>query len=92
MTDTTAVSSVKRFWRITSYTPFVGEERVDYYAGRSEEKMLEFAQECCDENIMEWNDASIYEAYDMNEDEYLGGSGFIVEEISYEEFREESGY
>lgn len=85
-------NKVRRFWRITSYTPFCSEERIDYYTGTDENAMHKFAEECAQDNAYEWSDASIYENYDITEDEYLADSDYRFEEISYEAFREECGY
>lgn len=92
MTDTTAASSIKRFWRITAYTPFCGEEKIAYYSGTSEAKMHKFAQEVTEDNANEWWDSTIEEDYGMDEVEYYGECGYGFEEISYETFREECGY
>lgn len=89
MTDTTAASSIERYWRITAYTPFCGEDQIAYYNGTSEEKMHKFAQEVTDDNAYEWWDP---ETCGMDEEEYREGCFYNFEEISYETYREECGY
>lgn len=81
-------NKVKRYWHITSYTPFCGEEKIAYYSGTSEDKMHKFAQEVAEDNANDWWDDNC----GMDEDEYLEECGYGFEEISYETFREECGY
>lgn len=83
---------VTRYWRITAYTPFCGEDKIAYYSGTDEAKMHKFAEEVTEDNAAEWWDSSIEEDYGMDEAEYLGECGYGFEEISYETFREECGY
>ena len=77
-------NNVIRYWRITSYTPFCGEECIDYYSGTDENAMHKFAEECAGENAMEWWDEEC-----MDEDEYYAGCGYRFEEISCRTYREE---
>lgn len=88
----TSKNTVKRYWRITVYTPYCGEDRTAYYAGTNEDNMHNFAQEVCDENAMEWCDEETNEMYGYDEESYMGECGYTYEEISYEEYRENCGY
>lgn len=82
-----------KYYRITSYTPFCGEETYDYYQAPEVEDIscvYEFAAECCNNNAMEWYDEILEEMYDMSEEDYLDNCGYKVEEIDKETFDEEA--
>ena len=85
MTDTIAASSIERYWRITSCTPFCGEERIDYYSGTDTNAMHKFAEECTEENSMEWFDSHNID----DEEEYYANCGYYFKEISHETFCKE---
>jgi hypothetical protein len=76
---------MSKYYRITSYTPYCGEERYDYIVTDSERELHYFAQDCCESNAYEWYD----EEYVEDEEEYFGECGYKVEEIDYQTWKEE---
>lgn len=84
-----------KYYRVTAYTMYVGEESTDYIATDSEEKLRSFGLDLAEENAMEWEPCWVdYEdqGYDSEEDwqeEYFGSANFRVEEISEEEYKRE---
>lgn len=76
-----------KYYRITCYTPFCGEENDYYYATDDLKDLEEYADECAYINGNEWYDESALEEQDMTEDDYYAECGCTVEEIDEEEFR-----
>lgn len=68
-----------KYWRVTSFTPYCGEERDDYIATNDEKELHEFAEECAAENGLEWYDEQV----DMDEEEYYDQCTYEIEEIDY---------
>lgn len=80
-----------KYYRITCYTPFVGEEN-DYYIATDSRKDLErFADECVYDNGNEWYDEQTLEEQDMTEEDYYADCGCHIEEIDEEEFKKHIG-
>lgn len=76
---------MSKYYRITSFTPYCAEERIDYIITDDERELHHFAQECCEENAAEWYD----EYVDMDEEDYYSECRYIVEEIDYYTWKEE---
>ena len=83
-----------KYYCVTAYTMYVGEEMTDYIAPDNEEKLREFANELMEENAMEWEPSwADYEeeGFDSEEDwqeEYFASAGARIEEITEEEYKE----
>ena len=79
-----------KFYRIRAKTPYCGEDNDYYYATDSYDKLMAYASECVDDNANEW--------YSGNDDNYPDWDDFLadcycdIDEIDYEEYREEIGY
>ena len=84
-----------KYYRVTAYTMYCGEETTDYIATNGEEELREFVNELQEENAIEWEPGwSHYEeeGFDSEEDwqeEYFSSAGARVEEISEEEYKKE---
>lgn len=81
---------VKKFYRVTCYTPFCGEESVDYIVATNEDELHIAVQELCYENGANWYDEAIEENYYMTKEEYYDNCGYHFEEIDLETFLKES--
>lgn len=85
-----------KYYRITAYTPYVGEELVDYIATDSEDKLHEFADELAQDCATEWEpcwDEYIDHGYNSEEDyqeDYYAQCGARIEEITETEYQEET--
>lgn len=85
-----------KYYRITAYTPYVGEEMVDYLATDSEDKLHEFADELAQDYALEWEpcwDEYTDHGYNFVEDyqeDYYAGCGARIEEITETEYLEET--
>ena len=77
-----------KYYKITCYTPFVGESN-DYYIKTNSQKEFEkLADECVYENANEWCDDQTLEENGMSEDDYYADCGYYSEEIDREEYLE----
>lgn len=78
------------YYRITGYTPFVGEECDFYFATnhRNNNTLYDFMVECAESTGNEWYDEQTLIENDMTEDEYYAECYAISEEISEEEYYE----
>ena len=80
-----------KYYRVTAYTMYCGEETTDYIATSDEEKLRSFGLNLAEENALEWEPCWVdYEeqGYDSEEDwqeEYFGSANFRFEEITEEE-------
>lgn len=81
---------IKKYYRITAKTPYCGETQDYYIITEDYHKVLEFASDCVDDNANEWYDDEAAEEYDW--DDYLADCYCDIEEITYEEYRDECGY
>ena len=77
-----------KFYRVTCYTPFIGEENDYYIATDLHDELIAFADDCAYENALEWCDDQTLEENDMTEDDYYAECGYRIREISEEEYRE----
>lgn len=81
-----------KYYRIECSTPYCGEQNY-YYLATEEKKdskvFLSFIDDCLNENANEWYDEQAQEDYPDWED-YLSSCDYTVEEITKEEYDEES--
>ena len=84
-----------KYYRVTAYTMYCGEETTDYIATDNEKKLHSFGQDLAEENAMEWEPCWVDykdQGYDSEEDwqdEYFGSANYRVEEITKEEYVKE---
>lgn len=85
-----------KYYRVTAYTMYCGEEMTDYIATEDEEELKAFAQNLCEDNAAEWEPGwGDYEeeGFDTEEEwqeEYYGTCGARIEEITEAEYKEET--
>lgn len=85
-----------KYYRVTAHTMYCGEELTDYIATESEEELQQFKQDLIEECAAEWEPCWVdyaEEGYDSEEDwqdAYYSDCGATVEEISEEEFKQET--
>ena len=85
-----------KYYRVTAYTPYCGEETTDFIATEDEQKLQEFAQTLCEDNAAEWEPAWCehydegYETEEEFQDYYYSGCGTRIEEITEAEYKEET--
>lgn len=85
-----------KYYRVTAYTGYCGEETTDFIATDSEQKLHEFASVLCSDNAAEWEPEWSeyaeygYESKEDFEDGYYSDCGVRVEEITEEEYKEET--
>ena len=73
-----------KYFRVTVYTPFCGEQADYFYEGEEGPELEEFIDECMVDNASEWYDE---DTTGMDWDDYLEECGVDeVEEISKEEY------
>lgn len=77
-----------KYYRVTVYTPFYGEEADHYVKAESKGKLEDIACDLVYENALEWCDDQTLEENDMTEDDYYAECGYRIREISEEEYRE----
>lgn len=85
-----------KYYRVTAHTMYCGEELIDYIATESEEELQQFKQALTEECAAEWEPCWVdyaEEGYDSEEDwqdAYYSDCGTTTEEISEEEFKQET--
>jgi hypothetical protein len=79
-----------KYYKITCYTPFVGEENDYYIATEFEDELLKFAADCVYENGNDWYDEQTLEENDMTEEEYYAECGYRCVEIDDVTFHAEA--
>lgn len=85
-----------KYYRVTAYTMYIGEEITDYIATEDEEKLREFANELQEETAWEWEpcwDHYEEEGFESEEDwqeAYFSSTGARIEEITEEEYNKET--
>lgn len=83
-----------KYYRVTAYTMYCGEETTDYLATDDQWRLRTFAVDLCEENAAEWEpcfEDFEEQGYDSEEDwqeEYYGSCGTRIEEITKEEYIE----
>ena len=81
-----------KYYRITTYTTYCGEE-IDHYMAVPDDESIEDSRhldrlaELLTEDAMEWWDDYSREDYEDDYEAYLGDCGYDVEEISETEYR-----
>ena len=84
-----------KYFELTAYTPYCGEELTEYHMAESEDKLV--ADGIVDDLIAgcvsSYMDSSDYEDYGFDSEEefsdyYYEGSGVDIREISEEEYKE----
>ena len=85
-----------RYYRVTAYTPYCGEELTKYIATEFEDELMRFAQgvlaDCIGENITRHSE---FESYGFNNfqdwaNEYEEKSDVRIEEITLDEWLKEA--
>ena len=85
-----------KYYRVTAYTPYCGEHMTDHIATDDEQELQEFKQHLIEDNAAEWEPCwadYIEEGYGSEEElqeDYYGGCGATVQEISEAEYLEET--
>lgn len=85
-----------KYYRVTAYTMYCGEELTDYIATESEEELIAFKENLIEECAAEWEPCWVdydEEGYDSEEDwqdAYYSDCGATVEEITEAEYKEET--
>ena len=85
-----------KYYRVTAYTMYVGEELTDYIATDSDEKLCEFANELIEENAIVWEprwgdyEEEGFDSEEAWQEEYFASAGARIEEITEEEYKEET--
>lgn len=77
-----------KYYRVTVYTPFCGEEADHYIKAESRGKLEDIAADLAYENGLEWCDDQTLEENDMSEDDYYAECGYRIQEIDEDEYRE----
>lgn len=77
-----------KYYKVTCYTPFVGESNDYYIKANSHKEFIKLADECVYENALEWCDDQTLEENGMSEDDYHADCGYYAEEIDREEYLE----
>ena len=79
-----------KFYRVTCYTPFVGEESDFYIKSFDETDLRRQVDDCVYENGLEWYDEQTLEENDMSEDDYYANCGVsLIKEITKDEYYKE---
>ena len=87
---------MKRYYRVTAYTPYCGEELTKYIVTEFENELMQFAQgvlaDCIGENITRHSEFESYGFADFKDwaDEYEEKSDVRIEEITLEEWLKEA--
>ena len=85
-----------KYYRVTAYTMYCGEETTDYIATDNEGQLRSFALHLAEENAMEWEPCWVdyeengYESEEDWQEEYYGSCDARIEEITEEEYKEET--
>jgi hypothetical protein len=85
-----------KYYRVTAYTPYCGEEMIDYIATDNEKKLMDFADELTYENAIQWEpcwdryDEEGYNSEGEFQEAYYDHCGARIEEITEAEYKEET--
>ena len=85
-----------KYYRITTYTTYCGEE-IDHYMAIPDDENIEdskYMARICDilaDDAMEWWDDYSQEDYEDDYEAYLGDCGYDIEEISEKEYLADCG-
>ena len=84
-----------KYFELTAYTPYCGEELTEYKIAESEEQMAKdgILDDLISDCVSSYMDPSDYEEYGFESEEewteyYYEGSGVDVREITEEEYKE----
>lgn len=87
----------RKYYLVTAYTPYVGEEMEAYFSSCDEESLRAFGDELASDCAAEWADHRIdaweEDGYDSREDaeeDYYAGCGYRVREVPKEEYAKAS--
>ena len=87
----------RKYYLVTAYTPYVGEEMEAYFSSCDEDSLRAFGDELTTDCAAEWADHRIdtweEDGYDSREDaeeDYYAGCGYRVREVSKEEYAKAS--
>ncbi len=87
----------RKYYLVTAYTPYVGEEMEAYFSSCDEDNLRAFGDELTSDCAAEWADHRIdtweEDGYDSREDaeeDYYAGCGYRVREIPKEEYAKAS--
>ncbi len=87
---------MKRYYRVTAYTPYCGEELTKYIVTEFEDELMRFAQgvlaDCVSANIVRHSEFESYGFNDFQEwaEEYAEKSDVRIEEITLDEWLKEA--
>lgn len=85
-----------KYYRVTAYTPYCGEETTDYIATESNTELAKFADTLCADNAAEWEPGwgdyaeEGYETEEEWQEDYYSGCGTRIEEITEAQYKEET--
>ena len=84
-----------KYFELTAYTPYCGEELTEYKMAESEEQMVKdgILDDLISDCVSSYMDSSDYEDYGFESEEewteyYYEGAGVDVREITEEEYKE----
>ena len=87
----------RKYYLVTAYTPYVGEEMEAYFSSCDEDSLRAFGDELTTDCAAEWADQRIdtweEDGYDSREDaeeDYYAGCGYRVREVPKEEYAKAS--
>ena len=85
-----------KYYRITAYTCYCGEQTDEYIAvpdneSWEQDKWIDRICDIVNTNASEWWDSDSYDDYDGDYDAYLAECGYDVEEISEAEYLADCG-
>ena len=87
----------RKYYLVTAYTPYCGEEMEAYFSSCDEESLRAFGDELASDCAAEWVDHRIdaweEDGYDSREDaeeDYYAGCGYRVREVPKEEYAKAS--
>ena len=87
----------RKYYLVTAYTPYAGEEMEAYFSSCDEDSLRAFGDELTTDCAAEWADQRIdtweEDGYDSREDaeeDYYAGCGYRVREVPKEEYAQAS--
>ena len=83
----------RKYYLVTAYTPYVGEEMEVYFSSCDEDSLRAFGDELTTDCAAEWADYRIddweesgYDSREDAEEDYYAGCGYRVREVPKEEY------
>lgn len=87
----------RKYYLVTAYTPYVGEEMEAYFSSCDEDSLRAFGDELTTDCAAEWADHRIddweesgYDSREDAEEDYYAGCGYRVREVPKEEYAKAS--